>query len=247
MKVNKLALISLMVCSTQVNADMLYGIYVEAGVSRSTLSGDVFYGSSDNNFTIVDEDSQNPFASIKIEHPIPLIPNIRVAMEKYDFNATGLSNGFEFDGEGYNIAFDTGFSGSETTGTLYYEILDNVVSLDLGVSVKNINADVSFDSDMNSPTSENINIWIPTVYASAEAYIPFAGVIVGGQLESIAYDGNEFTIADVYVGYEVLDLIAADITVKLGYKIRNIKLNDVESFTMDLSNESAYASIQVHF
>jgi outer membrane protein len=176
-----------------------------------------------------------------------LVPNVRFAVEGYDFDTKALSDGFEFDNEVYNMSFDTTFNGSETTGTFYYELLDNVVSLDAGLSIKNIDVDVEFNSDVNAGTAENINIWLPTLYVSAEAYVPFAGVTIGGMVETVSYDGNDVTVVDAYIGYEVLDLVAADVMVKVGYKARDIKIDDVEDFTMDLSNESVYASVQVHF
>lgn len=230
-----------------VSADTLYGIYINVGAGQGALSGDANYDGADNAFKMDEDKNTVTFGTVKLEHPIPLIPNFRVAAETYDFTNPSTASGFEFGGVTYNEVFTTGMKGTETTGTLYYEILDNWVSVDVGVSVKNVDMDLVFTGESMPNTMENLSIWVPMAYGSVEFAIPATGVIIGGEVETLALNDNEFTLTDFYVGYEVIDLVAVDATMKLGYKNRQVILDDVDGFNMDLSGETVYGSVQFHF
>lgn len=229
------------------SADTIYGIYGELGIGVSELSGKGSWNSDANQFAIEEDDTQNIFGSVRVEHPVPLIPNLRIALDSYDFdnNATGAS--FVYDGTNYGSNFQTSLEAQELTGTLYYEILDNVVSFDVGVSVKNIQTTLGFAGNSMEAKSEELDLWLPMGYASAEVSVPVVDVVVGATVEAIAFDDHEVTMFDAFIGYELVDLLAVDATIKLGYKSRDVVIDDLESFNLDLKNESIYGAIQVHF
>ena len=242
-----LALAFIATLSVSAQADMIYGIYAEVGMGQSELDGSGSWNSEANSFVLEKDDTANVFGKIKLEHPVPLVPNVRLSFDQYDFQNNGSGTGFVYDDVNYGTEFGTEFDAVETTGTLYYEILDNVVSVDVGLSVKNIKTDLAFIGEDGNSRGESIDIWLPMGYLSAEVGVPFAGIVLGGEIETIAYDGNEVTMFDAYVGYELVDVIAADATFKIGFKSRDVVIDDLEGFNLDLTNQSVYGSVQIHF
>lgn len=229
------------------NADTIYGIYGEIGIGMSELSGQGSWNSDANQFNIKKDDTHNIFGSVRVEHPVPLIPNVRFAMDNYDFdnNATGVS--FVYDGTNYGSDFQTSLEAQELTGTLYYEILDNIVSFDVGISVKNIQTTLGFSGNSVEAKSEEVDLWLPMGYVAAEVSVPVIDVVVGATVEAISYDDHEVTMIDAFIGYELVDMVAVDATIKLGFKSRDVVIDDLESFNLDIKNESIYGALQIHF
>lgn len=196
------------------------------------------------------ENNTGAYAYAKIEHPVPLLPNVRLYY--------GQSN---FDGDG-TVTAERTFGGitfqrdeevrSEVNldyvdGTLYYEVLDNVVSADLGLNVRYMTGDVEV-THVDSGESEKVdlNVAFPMAYAMVRADIPTTGLFLKGEGAFIGYGGNR--IADVMLGggYE-FDLVAASIGIEAGYKSQQIKLDDVDDASADVSVQGPYAGVVVDF
>src|SRR5690606_16951591 len=129
-----LALLSVLVF--QAHADTI-GIQAGGGVWQPDIEGS--FGITEvitvEELGLKGEDAN--YFYFALEHPVPVLPNIRIT--RTDLEAKGsavLSEDFTFD----EIAFPAGTSTntmldlSHTDYTLYYEILDNVASADLGVT-----------------------------------------------------------------------------------------------------------------
>lgn len=80
------------------------------------------------------EDSEG-YTYFSIEHPVPLVPNFKYMSTKLTSAGTGAV-GFDFNGVTYNTAVNTKLVLDQTDLILYYEVLDNVVSLDVGINAK---------------------------------------------------------------------------------------------------------------
>ena len=227
-------------------ADVLYGVYIEAGVRQSTTVSDLSYGSNTNSFSMDDVEHSNQYVSVRFEHLVPLIPNFRVAREEYDLSSQISTEGFTFNDKTYADEFSSNISLIESTATAYYEILDNWISLDIGLSVKNIHLNADF-SDVGGGSGESLDLYVPAVYLNAEFAVPVTGLIVGINVEGLQIQEHEYSVFDAYVGYEFLDLTLVDLTLKLGVQKKTFTIDDVSSFDLELDQESVYASLQVHF
>lgn len=77
------------------------GLYLGVGYWGSEFSGDVVDGVSVGNELSVDEDTGlHIYAAL--EHPIPVIPNTRVARTGIEDSGTGtLSSNFTFEGQNF--------------------------------------------------------------------------------------------------------------------------------------------------
>lgn len=72
-----------------------------------------------------------------VEHPVPIIPNFKYVNTKLTSSGAGAVN-FDFDGVTYNTPVNTKIDLNQDDFILYYEVLDNVVSLDIGLNAKKL-------------------------------------------------------------------------------------------------------------
>ena len=121
--------------SSNTYADFL-GVYAGAGIWNQGYEGFVDSVSFDSNAEI--DDDTGHFLYVAFEHPAPLIPNVRVQ------NATMSTKGsidssagiFSFNGTQVDPGAEVELNLSQVEGILYKEILDNWVSLDIGMSIR---------------------------------------------------------------------------------------------------------------
>ena len=72
---------------------------------------------------------------VAVEHPIPLVPNVKIRQNSLDADGSADVTDFNFGGTSYTGNVTTNTDLSNTDFVLYYEILDNdIVSLDLGAA-----------------------------------------------------------------------------------------------------------------
>ena len=108
------------------NADTLLGLYIGGQVWANETSGS--FGEGQNNQTAFDFNDENQGSYfVALEHPIPLIPNIKIASTSLDtIGGTELNSSFTFDGNTFNAntILDTSLEASFVDYTLYYEVFD---------------------------------------------------------------------------------------------------------------------------
>ncbi len=73
---------------------------------------------------------------VQFEHPVPLLPNVRLDYTEIDTDGRGQVNGASFDGTLLNGDVASSLDLTYTDVTLYYELLDNWVNIDLGASLR---------------------------------------------------------------------------------------------------------------
>lgn len=236
MKLLKLMLLSACALSLPAKADLLYGVYVEAGASFQKTES-----VSDASGVPVslkgDRDSDlSPFLNVKIEHPVPLIPNFRFYLDNFDY-ATNFEN--------TNID-SIDFSSKEQVGTLYYEILDNYISVDVGLSIRQIKTELAIAGGALSK-SDDFSVILPTVYASAEFAVPTTSFTLGAEYEGLSFDDNDYRLVRAYVAYELVDFVAADLSFKVGVISRDVVLGDLSGVDFNYKTDAVFSSVQVHF
>ena len=182
-------------------ADVL-GLGVQVGYWDSELSGDVATdrGSVDVKDELnLDGESSNQL-SLYLEHPVPLLPNVRVAYINIDQSARGSLNS-NFD----NIPAGTVRSDLELEQldlTLYYEVLDNWVNLDLGLTARDFSGELLVQGNGQSSRT-TADAVVPMGYLAARFDLPFSGVSVGIEGNAIAYSGDSLHDFNVYGQYQL--------------------------------------------
>ena len=243
--------------ATNVQADTLLGLYIGGHVWANQADGSLGEGELDSDqasFSFADKSKGSYF--IAVEHPIPLIPNIKIASTTLDTQGDGNINvDFSFGGKIYdaNKQIDTVLDLSYIDYTLYYELFDNdLLTVDFGLTARDIEAQVSASGIDNvsqtSITSNNNGSGIvPMLYLSTIVGLPFTGFNVFAEANYASYDDQTLYDYQVGVSYEVLDNLAVDLNLTLGYREMKLELNDLDDLYSDLTFNGVFAGAIIHF
>jgi len=183
-----------------------------------------------------------------LEHPIPLLPNIKITSSNLDTSATNtLTRTVEFGGETFSQSEEvtTIIDSSNTEYTLYYEVLDNWVNLDLGATFREYDGVVSLntpESGSNISEVEPLDFTIPLFYAKGRFDLPFTGFFVDAQMNYIGYDDDSVSDLMVALGYESEIGFGAS----LGYRTFDLEAEE-DDLSVDLQFDGAYFSAFYHF
>ncbi len=189
---------------------------------------------------------------VAFEHPIPLVPNIKIRENRLEGKGTQNGSDFDFNGVGFRPnnpgdEYSTSVINdlSNTDFVLYYEILDNdLVALDLGAAYKQMHGSLRVQ-DSAKPSEVDLDSGIVMVYASAEVGVPglglyaFADVMLGVD-ETSVYDYN------AGLGWK-FDGVALDTAVRVGYREFNFDVDDFSSTTQNMSFKGAFAGVELAF
>ena len=244
--------LSSLLLAANVQGDTLLGIY--AGVDGWQTAADGSF--ADNSSQLQQfrfEDKTQAAYFIALEHPIPLLPNIR--MQHNTLEAAGLTTlnaDFSFAGENFTAGTTLGneLDLSNTDYVLYYEILDNdLLSLDLGVNAKYIKGDIAV---MDAAGSEMLAVQdasalIPMLYSSAVISLPLTGLDLFAQGSYVSYDGSRIYDVQAGMAYALLDNLALNMRLKLGYRAVNLRLDDIDNLYTNIDFKGVFAGIELHF
>lgn len=254
----KLALAAALIAAPHlVHADTIFGLYAGAGVWNTSAEGEI--GRGEEPITADElgmKSSSNNFFYAALEHPIPLVPNIRVAHTGIKLDGQGVvSREFTLGDYTFNANANTvtELDLTHSDFTFYYEFLDNWVTLDLGLTARQLDGYAKADGtvtteDGTEQRSESVDLsgFVPMVYGRAQFDLPLTGFHAGGAINAIGYDGDNFTDYDVYIGY-TLDSIALDVGVDIGYRNMSLNVDDNEDLSADVSVDGVYGALTLHF
>lgn len=235
--------------STTANADTILGGYIGAQAWNMGASGGFAQNESIAEFEF-DEETNNSFYAA-LEHPIPLIPNIKLARTTLDTTgSTVVDTQFTFGGEVYlvNSELDTTVDITATDYILYYEILDtDIVSIDLGVSAKQIEGDfVVVDQDGNTG-SESFDGFVPMAYGKVQLGLPLTGLGLYAEGSFLSIDDDSFTDYQVALTYSFVESLALDLTLQAGYRNTSLDVNDLDDVYADLEFDGVFIGLEFDF
>ncbi len=245
-------LISLSAAVSVAQADVI-GVWAGANYWNYDISGTVRYQSnnSSDDIDVNDDlgynDGSTPVIYAALEHPLPMLPNVRLVYTDIDESANGqLTRSFTFG--------NTTFTGSEnvtssielkqTDVTLYYSVLDNIANLDVGLTARYIDSRSRITGQSSGRTEEaNISAWIPMAYAGVGIDLPLSGLAVGADASAIAYSGSSFYDFTVRATYDTPWRVGVD----LGYRKIHLELDDIDNSYADLDFSGPYLGAYLHF
>ena len=203
------------------------------------LKGDVSYWNLDGKANIdkkhlsdqdIDSDSTVQ-ASVAFEHPIPIIPNVKLKYTKLD---TETESSIDLAKTEINL--------DHTDLIFYYEILDNVVKADVGVGATKLNGTVK-----QFAQSVDVDEYAPIIYAEAGAKLPFTGLSAKAEAPYTNVNDVKITDAQAELQYDFIQSIAVDLGLKAGYRILNIELDDLDNRDMKFEFKGPYVGLNAHF
>lgn len=230
------------------NADTVLGVYAGYGSWDSSYDGKA----GDPSITLKDlgvKDHKNKFYYIALEHPIPILPNIRLAHTDISTTQTAtISRTFTIDGTTYlaNDRVNSEFDLTHTDATLYYEILDNWVNLDLGLTARQFDGFVYAASTTvpSRNTKEKVDQTLPMIYGKAQFDLPFSGLSVGVEGNYVSYSGDKVTDYTAKISY-LFDSVL-DIGLEAGYRKLSLTI-DEDDLQAKVNIKGPYAAVIAHF
>ncbi len=246
------------VLCASVQADTLLGLYIGGHVwdvettssfgEKNSQTGEIAL--QEFNF----DDQQQGSFYIALEHPIPLIPNIKVVSSTLDTDGQTVitESDFSFGDIPYPIGttVDTVFNLSYVDYTFYYEILDNdLLTLDVGITARDFEGDVTITDDIGvlSLSEEEFSAVVPMLYGSAIIGLPFTGLNIFAQGNYSGYDNSSIYDLQAGISYALLDNLAVDLDIELGYKVVKMDIEDIDDIYADLEFSGIFAGATIHF
>jgi outer membrane protein len=246
----KLTLLAALVASTIpfAQADTLLGVYAGFGSWDSTFDGDLGQPS----ITLKDlgaESHKNKYYYIALEHPIPILPNVR--LEHVDINSKQtkqINKSFTLDGTSYaiNDTVESELDLTHTDATLYYEILDNWINLDLGLTARKFDG-FAYAKAKNEPSNAKkvkVDQTLPMLYGKVQFDLPFSGLSAGVEGNYISYQGDKITDYSAKVSY-LFDSVL-DVGLEAGYRKFNLTIDD-DDLQTTVNLKGPYVAAIAHF
>ncbi len=238
----------LFLISRAVSADTVFGVYLEGGVARSDFESDFYAGEPADTVSLSDDGVSSFFVTAKIETLFPGLPNFMFSYDAFGYSAT-TSEDAPWNGAGMAGAGTVKLRNiTDFTGTLYYEVLDNFVSLDAGLSLKQMVSDVSlYSSDGAAVFTGKVRKTIPMIYILTELEIPSTPWFIGASGDVLKLGPDAMQMAQIYLGYQLKESLALDLAIKAGLRSRTLDLQNTDGFGFDSSDRGAFLSARLHF
>lgn len=237
--------------SDHAQADTFLGLYVGADGWQTDTSGS--FGNDKPSQAFNFEPSTQGSFYMALEHPIPLLPNIRLQYNDLKSNGnTNIDQQFDFSGQSFTVN-STVFNELDLSSTdvvLYYELLDNsVVSLDFGVNAKLVEgrAFVREVAAQGRSAEEEVSQWLPMIFASTKIGIPLTGLDVFANGSFVGWSDSRMYDVQAGLGYKVVDNLAINVRLKLGYRAVNLRLDDLDNLYTNIDFKGVFAGIELHF
>lgn len=235
----------LLAMSSNSLADTVFGVYAGAGVWQADYSGELGNPSVNVNELGL-KDNNNNFYYIALEHPVPFFPNIKLQQNDINSRQTGtINNSFSVGNINFPVGskVTTDIDLSYTDAALYYELLDNWLNLDLGVTLRKYSGHLQAES-IKITDKMDIDITVPLAYARFQFDLPLTGFSAGFEGNYISYDGNDLADYNAKVSY--LFDSALDLGIEVGYRALTANIDD-DGVNTNLDLKGPYAAAIFHF
>lgn len=208
---------------------------VQKGVGEFDFESDLGYGSNKSNY----------FLWAYVDHPVPLVPNLKVQYTNFSDSSTGdIKKSITFNNKtfGANDTVSSDITLNQLDVIPYWRLLDNWVNLDVGVNFKVIEGEVSFQSTTQN-TTQDLSAVVPMLYGKARFDMPFSGLSIETDLSYIGYSGSSLYDIKAGVVYEASYGLGAT----LGYRKESVNINDLSDVDANINIDGIYAGLFFHF
>lgn len=227
-------------------ADTIFGVYAGVQTWVHDNSGDFsldnqFYSAREN----IDQNSKNNLSFfIAVEHPIPFVPNIKLRQSNLEINRF------------FQVADacpavipspclpETSLDLSHLDATLYYEILDNWVNLDLGLSLIYFNGNVDLGSGTGAQF-RNIDYdkVVPALYGKALFELPITDLSASVTANVGTFSSNSIVDFEMVAQYK----IGLGFNIEAGYRQQTIDFENIAGSHTDSQSKGVFAALNFHF
>jgi len=249
MKIKQLLCFAALSIPFTAHADTL-SISAGAGIWNTSPTGDFQKKSDPTAVDVKDDlfwsDETQGYFYATLEHPVPIIPNVKIMVTQIDQSGNGAKD-FTFNGIDYTGNINNDFSIQTVDLIGYYEILDNVVSLDIGLNVRSLKVDYTIigtnaNTGLSTTTTDSVSQTIPMLYALVGAS-PIPDLLISGELSYISYAGSTISDFTAKVAYTTSFFVGLE----AGYRKQQYTFDDVSSTDADLSFDGVFAGAYLKF
>ncbi len=217
------------VSAISAHADTLYGVYADANYWYA----DANVGAHGNKKTDY-KDKGQLMLSANVEHGVPMVPNVYASH-------TPLKTEKDFSTGKHEIDL------TSTDLVAYYEVLDNVVSVDVGLGAKVLQGEGKFTSIAGKKLGgKSLDETLPMAYGSVGAKLPLTGLSAKVKAGYAKGSDVEATDAQAEVKYDFVDNIVVDLGAKAGYRVSKVKY-DKKDVKLDSEFKGPYVGLEAHF
>ncbi len=192
------------------------------------------------------EDDKEGYFYALVEHPVPLIPNIKVMQTSLTSSGSGtITTDFTYGGQNFsrNDAITSELVLDHTDVTLYWQLLDNVVSFDFGLTAKMVDAEATLDSPAaGPPVSNSFDGIVPMGYLGV-GVTPWPGLEF--RVEGNALDIGDSSLTDVTarVSYTTSYLLG----IEAGYRSLEMELDDLDDVYANMKFDGPFLGVYLDF
>jgi len=243
-KLKQLALVSALITPFSANADFL-SFAIGGGGWNASPTGN-FQKTTDPAAVDVKEqlfweEETNTYIYATLEHPVPILPNVRLISTTIDQSGNG-DVPFEFDGVPYSGNISNDFSIETLDLIAYYEVLDNVVSIDIGLNIRNLKVDYNISDDNGNATSDSVDETVPMLYALVGGS-PIPDLIISGEMSYVSYDGSSISDFTAKIAYTTSYFVG----VEAGYRALSFEFDDVSDTNAKLDFDGLFVGAYLKF
>lgn len=206
-------------------------------------------GTAQNKDDIVDikddlnwKNENDIFFKAYIEHPLPMIPNIKIGYTGFKQEGSGtVTDTFSWGGIQLFSLSDDVYSKLDLNFydiTLYYELLDNWLNLDMGLNIKYFDGAIDIETTKKHEHND-IQLPLPMLYLKARLDIPTTNLSFQAEGDYISYEENNIYDLEIGARYEIV----VGFGIEVGYKSLKIKIDNVEDFSMDANFNGVYGKL----
>ncbi|TBW47580.1 TIGR04219 family outer membrane beta-barrel protein [Marinobacter halodurans] len=225
MRKTAIALLGGLGCFSSVAAADVVGVGAQVSYWDSDLTGTASQNSDvvdvDDDLNLDRDDNVNLTAIF--EHPIPVLPNVRVNYTAIKQSGNGQLGVDGYGGLAPDVPVHSELDLDQLDLTLYYELLDNWVNLDAGLTVRKLDGDLQVEERVpgGNRTRTEIDAVLPMLYAAARFDLPLTGLSVGVEGNGISYGGDSLLDGSAYAQYDLSVL-----RLQAGYRKMSIDYED---------------------
>ena len=194
------------------------------------------------------DDERNNVFYLALEHGVPGLPNVR--LQHAEIGVTGsntLGRDIQFNGSTFALSetVSSEIRLTQTDAVFYYEVLDNVLSLDLGLAARQVDGFVEVAAAGTGDTARaDFDGVLPMVYGKVRVDLPLTGFWLGAQAQGVSFEGDQLIDATAQVGYAS----EFGLGVEAGWRTFRLELDaldEVDTASLDVSGP--YAALNLHF
>ncbi|MBE0493820.1 MAG: TIGR04219 family outer membrane beta-barrel protein [Thiomicrospira sp.] len=235
---------TVLLISTQSQADVLgaglgTGVWTSGPVGTVTTNNNEFDVKKDTGLS----SSNNNYVWVYFNHPLPLIPNIRLESTRVSSSGSGSQN-VTYLGNTYGN-HETDLNLNQVDLLLYWGIPLPIVDINYGFGAKQFTGDLTItDTDGNiDPKTTDLDGTIPVGYLAAHANIPALPLSFSADIKTLGSLYNDTTIKGRYD----ITSFGLKLGIEAGYRSQKLKTDEVGDIDVDLKIDGYFAGVTLVF